>query len=56
MRFGGEIDDRARAVQREQRRDQCAIADIAADEYVARVRGERREIAEVARVSRACPD
>ena len=50
VRFGGEVDDGARTVLREQRRDQRAVADVAAHEIMPRVIGQRREVAQVAGV------
>ncbi len=46
----GEIDDRARPMQGEQRVDARAVADVAADEDVPRVAPERFQAAEVAGV------
>jgi len=48
--LGREVDDRVRAVAREQVGDERAVADVAAHERVARVAADRREVAEVPRV------
>ena len=41
VRFGGEVDDRARPVLAQQRADQRGVADVAAHEHVPRVARER---------------
>jgi hypothetical protein len=50
MRLGGKIDDRPRPVPCQQLRHDCAIADVAAHEFVPGIMGKRSEIAEVAGV------
>ena len=47
VRLGREIDDGARAVLREKRRDLRALADIAPDEEMPRVAAQRRQASDV---------
>src|SRR5665213_2468195 len=51
MRLGGEVDDRARPVLREESGDQRAVADVAVHEHVARVGRKAREVGGIAGVS-----
>jgi hypothetical protein len=50
VRLGGEVDDRARPVFRQQRTDGAGIADIAAHEQVPFIAGKRRQASHVAGV------
>ncbi len=50
MALGREVDDRARAMLRQQRIDERAVADVAVLEHVARVALQRLEVGQIARV------
>ena len=50
MRFGGEMHDRVGLFVGEQGIDQRRVADIAVHEPVARIRGDGREVGQIARV------
>ena len=50
VRFRREIDDRPRAVLRQQRRHERAVADVAAHELMPGIAGQRLEVAQVAGV------